>query len=448
MTTPVTDFQMLAEQWLQAPGPEAAGGRPGGHAWAALTAALAELAPADRRPDLYRDGMLDTTAIAAVTGLGHLARAAAAGTTVPAADLAADLADFAARNQPVIETWILLNADLPAGTDITLGTYRLTVPGRAAAQALVALPRLARHLPAPAIDPALLAGSAFLRTPAPQGRKYGRGALYFADLDRRPERPHADVLLALQMWDLSASLHPEAYYHVEAGRHVRSTWGGPTIEPAFDHLGQEVGELHRRHGPYVTPAELPAFTHFCTSVHTMITAVRSRTTTSSPSRPTPTAVALDSASRRLLRASQRTFGGDFVDEADAEDVLLDYVVAIESLLASDGRSDKRRTTRQRAAALHTSDQTRLNVSATVGRAYTQRSRYAHGEPQSPLSNSDITAVRNVAFSVFLRWLITTTNCGEQVLKQLDDSLLSAQARTDITTAVEQYLAAHPAPPAS
>ncbi|MEW2290814.1 hypothetical protein [Streptomyces sp. NPDC047841] len=363
-----------------------------------------------------------------------------------AADLAADLADFATRTQPVIETWILLDADLPAGTDITLGTYRLTVPARAALQSLVALPRIARHLPAPAIDPALLAGSAFLRTPAPQGRKYGRGTLYFADLDRRPERPHADILLTLQMWDLSASLHPEAYYHVEAGRHVRGTWGGPTIEPAFDHLGNEVGEHHRRHGPYVTPGQLSAFTHFCTSVHAMITTVRSRTT--SASKHSPTAVALDSASRRLLRASQRTFGGDFVDEADAEDVLLDYVVAIESLLAFDGRSDKRRTTRQRAAALHTSDQTRLNVSTTVGRAYSQRSRYAHGEPQRPLSDADITAVRNVAFSVFLRWLITTMNCGEKVLQQLDASLLSGQVRTDITTAVDQYLAAHPAAPAS
>ncbi|MFG2546512.1 hypothetical protein ACGFOM_29205 [Streptomyces sp. NPDC048594] len=447
MTTPATDLQSLTERWLKAPDLDAAGGRSGGPAWAALTAALAELAPADRRPDLYRDGTLDTTAIAAVTGLDHLARAAAAGITVSAVDLVADLADFATRNQPVIETWILLNADLPAGTDITLGTYRLTVPGRTAAQALVALPRMARHLPAPAIDPALLAGSTFLRSPAPQGRKYGRGALYFADFDRRPERPHADVLLTLQMWDLSASLHPEAYYHVEAGRHVRGTWGAPTIEPAFDHLGNEVGELHRRHGPHVTPAQLPAFTHFCTSVHTMITAVRSRTT-SSTGKPSPTAVALDSASRRLLRASQRTFGGDYVDEADAEDVLLDYVVAIEALLASDGRSDKRRTTRQRAAALHTSDQTRLNVSATVGRAYTQRSRYAHGEPQRPLSDADITAVRDVAFSVFLRWLITTMNCGEHVLQQLDDSLLSGQARTEITTAVDQYLAAHPAAPVS
>ncbi|MFE5036921.1 hypothetical protein [Streptomyces sp. NPDC056683] len=446
MTTPATDLQSLTKQWLQAPGPDAAGGRPGGPSWEALTAALAELAPADRRPDLYRDGTLDTTAIAAVTGLDHLARAAAVGVPVPAADLAADLADFATRDQPVIETWILLNADLPTGTDITLGTYRLTVPGRTTAQALVALPRTARHLPAPAIDPALLAGSAFLRTPAPQGRNYGRGALYFPDFDRRPERPHADVLLTLQMWDLSASLHPEAYYHVEAGRHVRGTWGAPMIEPAFDHLGHEVGELHRRHGPYVIPAQLPAFTHFCTSVHTMITTVRSRT--SSTGKPSPTAVALDSASRRLLRASQRTFGGDFVDEADAEDVLLDYVVAMESLLASDGRSDKRRTTRQRAAALHTSDQTRLNVSSTVGRAYTQRSRYAHGEPQRPLSGADITAVRNVAFSVFLRWLITSMNCGEQVLQQLDDSLLSGQARSDITTAVDQYLAAHPAAPAS
>ncbi|MFE9912928.1 hypothetical protein [Streptomyces clavifer] len=57
-------------------------------------------------------------------------------------------------------------------------------------------------------------------------------------------------------------------------------------------------------------------------------------------------------------------------------------------------------------------------------------------------------MRNVAFSVFLRWLITTMNCGEKVLQQLDASLLSAQARTEITTAVEQHLAANPAASAS
>jgi hypothetical protein len=160
------------------------------------------------------------------------------------------------------------------------------------------------------------------------------------------------------------------------------------------------------------------------------------------------AQSLAGANARLLRAAQRTHGGDFVDEADAEDVLFDYVVAIEALLASDGRSDKRRTSRQRAAALHASDDLRLDVDQAVGRAYNQRSRYAHGEQQKPLTTADMNKIRQVAFSVFLRWLICTSHYGENALKRLDDSLLSATARREITTDIEQHLADHPAAPDS
>lgn len=439
------DLQVLTARWLAAPAHDRAAGRLGGPAWTALAARLSELAGPDDRPDLYRDGALDSKAIAAVTGLDHLAGAAARGADVPVGELAAELAQFVTRPTPPIETWILLNADLPAGTDLTLGAYRLFVPGRAALAALPGLPRLAQHLPAPELDPGLLAGSAFLRTPAPAGRKYGRGALYFADLDRRPERPHADVLLTLQLWDLTASLHPEAFYHVEPGRHVRRASGVPAIEPAFDHRGQEVGEHHRQYGPRVTAGQLPAFNSFCTSVHTMITTVRARTNKAGNA-PSQMAAALAGANARLLRAAQRTNGGDFVDEADAEDVLLDYVVAIEALLASDGRSDKRRTSRQRAAALHAGDDLRLDIDSAVGRAYGQRSRYAHGEQQKPLTDADMNKIRQVAFSVFLRWLICTNRYGEDTLKRLDDSLLSATVRREITTGIEQHLTDHPAAP--
>jgi hypothetical protein len=133
-----------------------------------------------------------------------------------------------------------------------------------------------------------------------------------------------------------------------------------------------------------------------------------------------------------------------VDEADAEDVLFDYVVTIEPLLASDGRGDKRRASRQRAAALHGDDATRLKVSSTVGAAYTQRSRYAHGEFQKPLDATDLSRVRQTAFSVYLRWLAATHHYGETVLEVLDDSLLSATIRDEVTGVIERFLADHPA----
>jgi hypothetical protein len=70
------DLQVLTARWLAAPAHDQAAGRLGGPAWTALAARLSELAGPDDRPDLYRDGALDSKAIAAVTSLDHLAGAA------------------------------------------------------------------------------------------------------------------------------------------------------------------------------------------------------------------------------------------------------------------------------------------------------------------------------------------------------------------------------------
>ncbi|MET7894747.1 hypothetical protein [Streptomyces mirabilis] len=103
----------------------------------------------------------------------------------------------------------------------------------------------------------------------------------------------------------------------------------------------------------------------------MISAVRTRTTREGD--PTATARAFNSAASRLVRAAQRTMGGTYVDEAEADDGLPDYVIAMEAVAAADGSGDSRRRTSQRSAALWTLDEDRLAVAKTIRHAYQRRS---------------------------------------------------------------------------
>jgi hypothetical protein len=416
-------------------------GRP---SWEAVRTVVTALAPPSRRVDLYaKDGSaLDDVVLIEMTGLSQLAEAAASGLAVPVENLTVDFAAFCKTRPAEPQTWILLDIDLPAGTDLTLGEYRLKTASSDELIGLMPLPSMRRFLRAPQLDPDTLNESAFLRKPRPdQPLARGRTGIWIPDLDMRPERKHLDPLLILQLWDPEASVHPEAYYRVEPGRHSEIHSGSAHIEPAFDHEGEEVGETHRKYGYFVRPVEAPVFTNFCTTVSSMISAVRTRTTREG--NPTATARAFNSAASRLVRAAQRTMGGTYVDEAEADDVLLDYVIAMEAVAAADGSGDSRRRTSQRSAALWTLDEDRLAVAKTIRHAYQRRSRYAHGEDQDAVTLKELFEVRRTAFGVLLRWLIVTSALGERVLQDLDESLLSHKARHRVTQTLDAFYTASP-----
>ncbi|SFL67377.1 HEPN domain-containing protein [Streptomyces pini] len=421
--------------------------------WKAVDTAVTDLAPASRRPDLYtKDGTaLSGTVMIDMTGLGRVAEAFASGLEVPVEKLAADIAAFCLRDTPEVQTWVLLDIELPEGTELTLGDYRLCAASADDLVRLMPLPSMRRFLRPPSLDPDTLHGAAFLQLPRPDDSPY-RGHFLLPDLDMRPERRHLDVLLTLQLWDPDHPLHPEAYFRVEPGRRSDLRSGAPVIEPRHDHYGEEVGESHRAYGYVVTDSELPTFTAFCTTVHTLVGAVRSRVVMKGNRRgdPTPTARALTSAASRLMRATQRTWGGTYVDEAEADDVLLDYVIAMEAVAAADGQGDSRRRTHQRAAALWDQDEARLAVAGVIKKAYELRSKYAHGEKEGVIHSKDGTTdterladIRRTAFGVFLRWLVTTDTMGEQVLSDLDRSLLSNRERHRVAEILNAFFTASP-----
>lgn len=68
------------------------------------------------------------------------AEAAASGLPVPVEKLAADFAAFCRATTPEPQTWILLDVDLPAGTDLWLGDYRLKTASSDELIALMPLP--------------------------------------------------------------------------------------------------------------------------------------------------------------------------------------------------------------------------------------------------------------------------------------------------------------------
>lgn len=407
-----------------------------GKAWTGLASAFGQLAPKDWRGDLYDDHEVSSRVLTRVVGLGHIAEACARGEDVPVAELAADLEAFARRPLPEIQTWMLLDIVLPPGADIRLGKYRLWTASAEDLRQLQALPRMAAWLPKPALDPdGLLAGGTFLAVGDPDA-EHEDGGWQFLFPDRRPERPHADVLVALQLWDLTRSVRPEVFFHVEPGRATTRTWGSPTIEPVYDDRGVEVDRLLTTAGYTVRAQDLEAFTAFVTAVYSLIEHAKGA---KSIIRRSATA-----ATSRLLRATQRTLGGKWVDESEVQDVLLDYVTATEALLAPED-SDKSRRTSQRAASLWPADTDRLRVANLVTAAYGHRSNYAHGRDDKALpTDEELEQIRETAFTVFLRWLICVQQYGDKVRTQLDRGLLSSEIRREIRDLVGRFAPASPA----
>ncbi|MER6237702.1 hypothetical protein ABT185_16810 [Streptomyces clavifer] len=409
-----------------------------GKAWAGLASAFGQLAPKDCRGDLYSNHEVSSQVLTRVVGLGHIAEAWARGEDVSVAELAADLEAFACRPLPEIQTWMLLNIVLPPGADIRLGKYRLWAASAEDLRQLQALPRMAAWLPKPALDPdGILAGCTFLAVGDDPAAKHEDGGWHVSFPNLRPERPHADVLVTLQLWDLSISVHPEVFFHVEPGRATTRTWGAPNIEPVYDDRGVEVDELLTTDGYTVSAESLDAFTAFVTAVYSLIEHAKGAKTTIRRS--------ATAATSRLLRATQRTLGGKWVDETEVQDVLLDYVTATEALLATED-VDKSRRTSQRAASLWPADFDRLRVADLVTAAYKHRSNYAHGRDDKALPTfEELEQIRETAFIVFLRWLVCVRQYGDKVGRQLDCGLLSSEIRSEISDLVGRFAQASPTP---
>ncbi|MFF3129782.1 hypothetical protein ACFVRD_48265 [Streptomyces sp. NPDC057908] len=170
-------------------------------------------------------------------------------------------------------------------------------------------------------------------------------------------------------------------FDVERGRNfgLHHNHVPTTLQVYEDHYGRQEVEVREWGSFHVTPAELLRLEAFCTAVTAKIDAVMDGAT-SGRRLPKQRARRLERAARHLLQAYQRTPSDYGVWEQEADELHLDYVIALEALMASpndkhDGITER---IRSRTAALFRTSAAREAVERKVQEAYSARSRYVHG----------------------------------------------------------------------
>jgi len=403
--------------------------RPG---WDRVREALRQVARPQRRPDLYdspgpepADGLrpeLSDWKVMGGSGLAWALREAQARGRIDVAAIAADFADFVAAPPAVSEDWLLLDAVLPAGCEVTVGEYTLQAVALPVLESIRPPGALGQHREF-ALGSALLDGGAFLHRAVPN-RPLATGMPRIL-LHTRPELRFWEPLLTLSLWR-SEPLHMDAVYTVERGRQAFRVSG--ELRKEVERVDGDDMWMARPHGAYtVQESELSRFAAFCDRVGTSVSAIAGERKKNQGPGTSARALRLARAGEHLVRASHRTFGTDFVWDEEADEAVLHYVIALEALLSDSPKGDKgdlSRKVTQRAAALWLSDEERLAVADVVKGAYALRSAYAHGSPTDRLSTGDLDALRRVAHQVLLRWLVVMP--GDDTLwRQLDECLLSA-----------------------
>ncbi|MCX4822821.1 hypothetical protein OG883_23570 [Streptomyces sp. NBC_01142] len=112
--------------------------------------------------------------------------------------------------------------------------------------------------------------------------------------------------------------------------------------------GEELEVERRQAGLYgVAEEEMPRFRAFCSAVDTLIETVLADASKVGKKR----ALRLERAAKHLVRASHRTQDDGSVWEEEADEITLQYVIAVEALLTGDRISGVAQKIRQRAAML-------------------------------------------------------------------------------------------------
>ncbi|WP_326623924.1 MULTISPECIES: hypothetical protein [unclassified Streptomyces] len=409
--------------------------------WQNLSNAVVSAASRTEHRDLYvktdGDWIPSHRALLGHSGLGDATRLIAQGARVPEAEVADRFVAFCVGPLPASEDWLLLNADVPLGTCIPLGPYTLQTftPGE-----------LRQMLPMPAIhdlqpgklDLGPLAGAPFIHAHHPE-RKSTRGTRWFGAHGPRPEAQHWRALLPLILWDCEP-LRVEAVFDVERGRRFGLRPAEvPTTIKTYGYGGDEeeveVRDAGTFHGD---PAELPAFKAFCMAVTARIEAVMDGETSNGVRK--LRARRLERAARHMLRAYQRTFSNYGVWPEEVDELHLDYVIALEALLASPKASHDKITTEftARASALFLTSHARERARTAAAAAYKARSTYVHGDViKGPPGLEDkkerhkdqarweqerldeLHQLRQFTLRVILRWLVLTPSNHTDLWKLVD-----------------------------
>lgn len=395
--------------------------------WEDLSNAVVLAAPRAQHRDLYTkshgDWLPSDRALLGRSGLGDATRLVAQGAQVQEAEVADSFVAFCTAPAPDAENWLLLNADFPQGTRIALGRYTLETFAPDELRQMGPMPAI-HHLQPGSLSLGLLAGAPFIHCPDPE-RTPTRGTRW-SGRGPRPEAQHWQALLPLLLWS-SEPVRVDAVFDVERGRRfgLRLDDVPTTIRIYEDEYGYEDEvEIRDTGSSSIAPADLPGLEAFCAAVTAKIDAVMAGTT-SDRRLPKKRARRLERAARHLLRAYQRTFSDNGVWPEEADDLHLDYVIALEALIASpnDDRRGISESIRTRTAALFLTPLHAQRVEAVVQKAYGARSTYVHGDvikDQSEQAKLDaLRELRLVTRQVILRWLILTPSDHRDLAPLLD-----------------------------
>ncbi|MEU9107344.1 hypothetical protein AB0D54_23930 [Streptomyces xanthophaeus] len=398
--------------------------------WEEVERAVTDAAPREEHPDLYVkrvDGSWapDPRTLLGESGLGMAARLIAQGEQIAVCEVADDFVTFCTGPAPVPERWLLLNGTFPQGARISLGRYTLqTFTADALRQTLpmAALNVLRRR----SQDVDLITGAPFLHVPDP-GRRVTRRPTWFDFTGPRAEAQHWPALLPLMLWD-NELLRVNSVFTVARGRRfdLNPEEVPTTIQVYEDGYGREeevevrdTGEFH------VTTADLAALTAFCTAISAKIDAVMAGVTHEQRI-PRLRARRLERAARHLLAAYQRTYTDDTVWEVEADELHLDYVIALEALLISPDNNVNggiSHNIRSRAAALFLTRAEQEQTEGLVRRAYRARSTYVHGDvikdQTEQEKQEELRSLRLLTLQVMLRWLVLTPTGPDDLAPLLD-----------------------------
>lgn len=419
-------------------------------AWASVRRAVETTVPPTVRPDLYtKEGELRDTTLLAMTGLARVAQVIANGLPVDdqccprsyqhSDDLNVDtvVAEFVALCRsplPVPEDWLLLDARMPKGTLVSIGGYTLETATAEDLRQLQALPTALTAcdvLERSEMDPVFLDGAAFLHRDDPD-RELVNGLRWpLMKLPTRPELHHWRPLFVLLLWRSEVVCHMDAWFVVERSRRIDRRSGAVpgTLDVFVDKYGEEVEVERHQAGLYeVSEGELPRFCAFCSAVDSLIDTVLADTSEAGKTR----ARRLERAAKHLVRASHRTRDDGSIWEEEADEVTLQYVIAMEALLTGDGKSGVTQKIRRRAAMLWMTDETQERVLDMVSKSYDSRSRYAHGDDTRE-DIQHLRGLRELATSVTLRWLIAAAAAGPDLGRRLDEASPSDAVRRSVVT---------------
>ncbi|MFJ7772660.1 hypothetical protein ACIQ1J_30810 [Streptomyces sp. NPDC097107] len=390
----------------------------------AVINAVVSAAPRSEHRDLYGkvdgDWLPRWSTLLGGSRLGDATRLVAQGASVPVDEVADSFVAFCTAPALTVEDWLLLTGELPAGAQITLGRYTLQAFTAEELKQMGPMPALQGLQPG-GLDLGLLAGAPFVHVPNPERAPDRRGTGWFDFAGPRPESLHWRALLPLLLWS-EELLHVDAVFGVERGRYfdLNPRQVPTTIQIYEDRHGlPEEVEVRESGSFYVAPAALPRLQSFCSAVTAKIDAVMDGIT-HERSLPRKRARRLERAARHLLQAYQRTYRDDGVWEEEADERLLDYVIALEALMVSpgdkhEGISERIRT---RTAALFPSPLSQ-GIESRVQKAYSARSKYVHGDLLADQKRAELRELRLLVRQVVLRWLILTPNDTQDLAPRLD-----------------------------